>query len=209
MIPPDKFIPIAEDSNQISRIGDWVLDEACRQLAIWKADGLTLSMAVNLSAKQLRDREIVERITRVMKKHNIAEGELELEVTETAAMANAQHAIEQMHAIRSAGATLAIDDFGTGYSSLAYLKLFPVQTLKLDRTFVRDIETDENDSAICKASISLAHNMGMSVVAEGVETTGQRDFLVAHNCDTMQGYLFSRPLPAETLKLYLTANDEA
>ena len=125
---------------------------------------------------------------------------LEIEVTETAAMSNAEYAIQQLVGIRDIGVTLAIDDFGTGYSSLAYLKSFPIQTLKLDRSYVSGIETDPNDTAICTATIALAHNLGLTVVAEGVETELQRDFLVKHGCDILQGYLLSRPLPADEVE---------
>lgn len=206
LVAPDKFIPIAEETGLIRTLGQWVLDEACRQLAVWHEQGIvSIKMAVNLSPKQLRDPQIIKHLQECLTKHNIDAADLELEVTETAAMANAEQAIELMKQIRAVGVELAIDDFGTGYSSLAYLKLFPIQTLKLDRTFVRDIEEDENDAAICKATIALAHNMGMKVVAEGVETEAQKEFLTSHHCDILQGYLFSRPVPAgEATKLLTT-----
>ena len=204
VVSPDKFIPIAEETGLIEALGSWVFETACSQLAAWRQLGITsVKMAVNLSPRQLRDPRLVENLKNTMATHHICEGDLELEVTETAAMANAEHAIQQMNAIRTVGAGLAIDDFGTGYSSLSYLKLFPIQTLKLDRTFVRDIETDENDAAICIATISLAHNLGMKVVAEGVETEAQQAFLSSHQCDTLQGYLFSRPAPAAEITEYL------
>jgi EAL domain-containing protein (putative c-di-GMP-specific phosphodiesterase class I) len=205
-VPPDDFIPVAEDSALIDSLGYWVLDEACSQLARWRSQGLSLKMAVNLSPKQLHNHSFLGRLSEIMARHHIVEGELELEITETAAMANAEYAIEQMKAIRAIGVELAIDDFGTGYSSLSYLKLFPIQTLKLDRAFVRDIEVDENDATICMATIALAHNLGLKVVAEGVETVSQKAFLTSHYCDTLQGYLFSRPLPAETITAFLREN---
>ncbi len=197
LIPPIKFIPIAEETGLIEALGEWVLDEACRQHAVWRAEGLTgIHVAVNLSAHQLRSPTLVERVRAIMEKHGADYEGLELEITESAAMDDPEHAIGQLKALRSLGVTLAIDDFGTGYSSLAYLKLLPIQILKLDRAFVRDIETDENDAAISSATLALARNMGLKVVAEGVETEGQRDFLAAHQCDYLQGYLFSKPLPA-------------
>lgn len=205
-VPPDDFIPVAEDSALIDALGYWVLEEACRQLAAWRSQGLLLKMAVNLSPKQLHNHSFLGRLVEIMAEHHIVEGELELEITETAAMANAEFAIEQMKAIRAIGVELAIDDFGTGYSSLSYLKLFPIQTLKLDRAFVRDIEVDEDDATICMATIALAHNLGLKVVAEGVETVSQKAFLTSHHCDTLQGYLFSRPLPAETITAFLRDN---
>jgi len=204
IVPPDRFIPFAEETGLIEPIGEWVFNEACHQLSIWRKKGLLVKMAINLSARQLRADTLVKGLQDIMTKHNLTKGDLELEVTETAAMSNAQHAIEQMKAIRSAGIDLAIDDFGTGYSSLSYLKLFPIQTLKLDRTFVRDIEEDENDAAICRATIALAHTLDLKVVAEGVETEAQRSFLTDLNCDILQGYLFSRPLPAKEVEKLLT-----
>ncbi|MDQ5946225.1 MAG: hypothetical protein QG619_1648 [Pseudomonadota bacterium] len=200
LIPPLKFIPIAEETGVIEALGAWVLDEACRQLAAWRAEGLTpLRMAVNLSAHQLRSPDLVAQVQATIARHGIRPGELELEVTESAAMNDPERAIAQLKALRDLGVELAIDDFGTGYSSLAYLKLLPIHTLKLDRAFVRDIETDENDAAISAATLALAHNLGLKVVAEGVETEAQRRFLTEHHCDYLQGYLFGKPEPASEL----------
>ena len=200
LIPPLKFIPIAEETGVIEALGAWVLDEACRQLAAWRTEGLTpLRMAVNLSAHQLRSPDLVAQVQATIARHGIRPGELELEVTESAAMNDPERAIAQLKALRDLGVELAIDDFGTGYSSLAYLKLLPIHTLKLDRAFVRDIETDENDAAISAATLALAHNLGLKVVAEGVETEAQRRFLTEHHCDYLQGYLFGKPEPASEL----------
>lgn len=205
-IPPEKFIALAEETGLIESLGLWVLDSACRQLAAWREQGIAgVGMAVNLSAHQLRAPALVEQVRDAMARHGIGAGELELEVTESVAMNNPARAIDQLKALRDLGVDLAIDDFGTGYSSLAYLKLLPIQTLKLDRTFVRDIESDENDAAISAATLALAHNLGLRVVAEGVETEAQRRFLAAHQCDVLQGYLFSPPLPAEAATAYLRA----
>lgn len=200
LVPPLKFITIAEETGLIEPIGAWVLDEACRQLAAWKIAGITgVTMAINLSAHQLRSPHLVELVQQTLRRHGVAEGELEIEITESVAMANPERAIGRLQALRNLGVRLAIDDFGTGYSSLAYLKTLPIHSLKLDRAFVRDIETDTNDAAISAATLALAHSLGLKVVAEGVETTGQRDFLVAHHCDYLQGYLFGKPEPADTL----------
>jgi len=197
LIPPDRFIPIAEETGVIEAIGAWVLDEACRQKAAWRAAGLTdLRVAVNLSAVQLRSPALVATVEAAMAAHGVGRDELELEITESAAMEDPERAIGQLKALRDLGVALAIDDFGTGYSSLAYLKLLPIHTLKLDRAFVRDIESDENDAAISAATIALARNLGLKVVAEGVETESQRTFLSHHDCDLLQGYLFGRPEPA-------------
>jgi len=205
LIPPLTFIPIAEETGLIEALGEWVLDEACRQWAEWRTQGISkLRMAVNLSAHQLRSPTLIERVGAIMAKHGLGSGDLELEVTESAAMDDPERAIGQLKALRELGVELAIDDFGTGYSSLAYLKLLPIQTLKLDRAFVRDIESDENDAAISAATLALARNLGLKVVAEGVETEGQRAFLAAHQCDFLQGYLFSKPLPADEATAFLT-----
>ncbi|MDY0301560.1 MAG: EAL domain-containing protein [Trichlorobacter sp.] len=198
IVSPMKFIPIAEESGIIETIGVWVLDEACRQIVAWREAGTdNLTMAVNLSAYQLRSPDLPAQVQHCMKYHGIRENELELEVTESAAMDDPEQAILQLLKLRELGVTLAVDDFGTGYSSLAYLKLLPIQSIKLDRTFVRDIETDANDAAICTATIALAHSLGLKVVAEGVEYESQRDFLARHKCDYLQGYLFGKPQPAQ------------
>jgi diguanylate cyclase (GGDEF)-like protein/PAS domain S-box-containing protein len=197
-IPPLKFIPIAEESGLIEALGGWVLEAACRQLSAWRAEGIEdLRMAVNLSAQQLRSPDLVQAVDALLKRHGLKGSDLELEITESVAMENPQRAIDQLQALRDLGIQLAIDDFGTGYSSLAYLKRLPIHVLKLDRTFVRDIETDPSDAEISAATLALAHNLGLKVIAEGVETEAQRDYLIQHQCDFMQGFLFSKPLPAE------------
>ena len=199
-ISPLRFIPIAEESGLIESLGAWVLEEACRQLAAWRTEGVDgLRMAVNLSAQQLRAPGLVEAVAATLGRHGLTGGDLEIEITESVAMEEPERAIVQLQALRNLGIQLAIDDFGTGYSSLAYLKRLPIQVLKLDRTFVRDIETDPSDAEISAATLALAHNLGLLVTAEGVETEGQRNFLARHQCDFMQGYLFSRPVPAADL----------
>jgi EAL domain-containing protein (putative c-di-GMP-specific phosphodiesterase class I) len=204
LVSPMKFIPIAEETGLIEPLGDWILEEACRQLAIWRREGFrTVRMAVNISPHQLRSATFVGRVQSCMRANGLRSGDLELEVTESAAMHDPDRAIGQLDALRDLGVDLAIDDFGTGYSSLAYLKLLPIQTLKLDRSFVRDIETDENDAAISAATLALAHTLGLRVVAEGVETEAQRAFLTSHQCDLLQGYLFSQPMAAMEATAYL------
>lgn len=201
MVSPVQFIPVAEEIGQIEAIGAWVLDHACAQVAAWRAEGIRgIRMAVNLSAHQLRSPDLVEQIRQCMARHVIEPGELELEITESVAMTDPERAIDTLCALRDLGALLSIDDFGTGYSSLAYLKHLPIHSLKLDRSFVRDIQTDTSDATICGATIALAHALGLTVVAEGVETVHQADFLSrTHRCDVLQGYLFGRPEPAHTL----------
>lgn len=203
-VPPDQFIPVAEEIGLIGRLGEWVLNTACSQLREWRDQGFKdLRIAVNLSVQQLRQAHLVERIASVLRANELAVGDLELEITESAVMLNPEVAIEIFNALRHIGVELAIDDFGTGYSSLSYLKLLPIQRLKLDRTFVKDIETDPNDAAICSATIALAHALGIEVVAEGVETEAQRDYLLEREADIMQGFLFAKPMPAEAVPDFL------
>ncbi len=200
LIPPLKFIPVAEETGVIEAIGTWVLEEACRQMAEWRRAGFDLKyVAVNLSAHQLRSPDLVGLVQGAIARFGLAPGQLELEITESVAMEDPERAIGILRSLRESGVELAIDDFGTGYSSLAYLKMLPIHTLKLDRAFVRDIETDENDAAISAATIALAKNLGLRVVAEGVETEAQRDFLSRHACNLLQGYLFGKPEPADAL----------
>ncbi len=204
-ISPVKFIPIAEDIGIIHELEEWVFDKACRQLTVWKESGIEgIKMSINLSAKHLHSSGLSSVVRATLAKHGLHGSELEFEITETAAMIDPEQAVLQLSALRQLGVALAIDDFGTGYSSLAYLKRLPIQTLKLDRTFVRDIEHDQNDAEISMATIELAHNLGLKVVAEGVETEGQCKFLIDNNCDYLQGYLFSRPLSASEATRYLT-----
>ena len=204
LVPPAKFIPLAEDTGMIEGVGRWVLDAACRQLWWLRSHGWPgVRMAVNLSARQLKQDDLIPWIEQLLAVHGIPASELELEITESVAMENPEATIDILRRLRDLGVTLAIDDFGTGYSSLAYLKLLPIQRLKLDRSFVRDIESDHNDAIICSATIALAHSLGLEVVAEGVETEAQYAFLRYLGCDLIQGYYFSRPLPADELAPFL------
>jgi len=208
LVPPLKFIPVAEETGLIIPLGEWVLDEACRQLRAWRQEGLKdVTMAVNLSAHQLRSPALLDYVTQTLERHGLAGADLELEVTESVAMANPEASIGQLQTLRDLGVRLSIDDFGTGYSSLSYLKRLPIHTLKLDRSFVNDIETDANDVAICTATIALAHNLGLRVVAEGVENAAQHSFLVTLRCDTLQGYLFSKPIPALAALAFIQENE--
>ncbi|MCL2345381.1 MAG: EAL domain-containing protein [Desulfobulbus sp.] len=206
MIGPDRFIPIAEETGIINVIGEWVLRRACHQMADWIATGLPpLRMAVNVSARQLRRRDFSETVASALAESGLPAERLELEITESAVMDNPHHASITLQRLRRMGVTLAIDDFGTGYSSLAYLKRFPINRLKIDRSFVTDIEHDLNDRAIALGTIALAHSLGLKVIAEGVETSEQHDLLCGNDCDEVQGYLFSKPLDSAAAFAFLHA----
>jgi len=196
-ISPEIFIKIAEESGLIYELGLWIIDTAFAQLKDWQSRGIDqVTMAINISAKQLDNEHFVADLESSLKKYSIPASSIELEVTESTAMSNPENAIEKLVSVRDLGFEIAVDDFGTGYSSLAYLKMLPIQTLKLDRAFVNNLENDPNNAAICMAAISLSHDLGLKVVAEGIETHEQMVFLIDHACDILQGYHFSRPLPA-------------
>lgn len=206
MIAPDRFIGVAEEFGLIDAIGEWALNAACRELAELNARGISgLRICVNLSAKQLRDRELPERVAGAIAAAGVAPGDLELELTESMAMQDPQSTISLLKRLYDSGVGLAIDDFGTGYSSLSYLKMLPLHNIKLDRSFVRDIDAEPGGRAICSATVALAHALGIKVVAEGVETEVQRDFLMALGCDYLQGWLFSKALPGPDLALFIAA----
>ena len=196
MIPPDEFIPIAEKTGLIISLGYWILDTACRQIREWQDAGYEqLSVAVNLSAIQFRQTNLLEEILNTLEATGIGAHQLELEITESTIMDDIDTAASTMRALHCSGIRISIDDFGTGYSSLSHLKRFPIKTVKIDRSFIRDITTDSDDAAIVGAIISMAHNMGLKVIAEGVETQQQLDFLHSLQCDEVQGFLFSPPVP--------------
>ncbi|MCD2449347.1 EAL domain-containing protein [Methylicorpusculum oleiharenae] len=204
LVLPGKFISLAEDTGLIVPIGAWVLREACRQNALWQRQGLApVVMAVNLSALQFRRRDLRETIADALKDYGLDASWLELELTESIVMSEAETTIATLQALKSAGIKLSIDDFGTGYSSLAYLKRFAVDKLKIDRSFICNIPSDAEDAAIVRAIISLAHELGLCVIAEGVETMEQLRFLRDQQCDLVQGYLFSKPVSAAEMGVLL------
>jgi diguanylate cyclase (GGDEF)-like protein/PAS domain S-box-containing protein len=207
-ISPSQFVPVAEETGLIVPIGAWVIDQACRQIAEWRRDGLpALPVSINLSARQLRHGGLVATLRDAMARHGIEGRWLELELTESMLMDGAEATLSQMHALRGLGVSLAIDDFGTGYSSLAYLSRFPIDKLKVDRSFVADMVDDPADRAIALAVIGLGHALNLKVVAEGVETQAQADLLCQAGCDELQGFLFGRPMPAPELALRLSRSD--
>lgn len=205
IVPPGRFIPLAEDTGLIVPIGDWVLKSACTQMKAWQNQGFALQrMAVNLSARQFKQKDLAQRIEAILHETRLAARFLELEITESMVMedpAEAEKVLDQLHAI---GIHLAIDDFGTGYSSLSYLKRFPIDFLKIDRSFVRDLPDNPDDVAITRAIVGLAKSLEMWVIAEGVETERQRAFLKAEGCEEAQGYLLSKPVGAEQIAHLLT-----
>ncbi len=204
LIGPDRFIGVAEDTGLIMPLGDWVLQAACGQARQWQDRGAPgMRMSVNLSARQFRDPGLVERVERVLAETGLDPAFLELEITESTVMHDSEAAIGTLRALKKLGVTLSVDDFGTGYSSLSYLKLFPIDVLKVDRSFVRDVTTDPDDAAIVRAIVTLAHSLGLAVVAEGVEEAAQAAFLRYAKCDELQGYYFSRPLPGEAAERLL------
>lgn len=200
LIAPADFIPLLEETGLIVPVGEWVLREACAQATAWRQAGLPpLRMAVNLSARQLRHERFADTVATALADTGMDPDGLELEITESAVMQQVEACLETLRQIHALGVQISMDDFGTGYSSLSHLKLLPIDTVKIDRSFVRDIPADENDAAIVQAIIVLAHTLRLNVIAEGVETQEQLEFLRAHSCDAMQGYLFSRPLPADEI----------
>ena len=200
LVSPDRFIPLAELSGLIVPIGDWVMVEAFRQQVRMREIQPGTMMAINISAIQFRRNDFVERVHRALEATGARPEEIELEITESTLMDPTPELLERLDTVRALGFRLALDDFGTGYSSLTYLKRLPIQALKLDRSFVSDLPGDAEDAAIASATLSMASDLGIEVVAEGVETAAQRQFLEARGCRLMQGYLFSRPLEGDALQ---------
>ena len=205
IVMPDEFIAHAEESGLIMSLGQWVLETACNQLALWalRPETASLSIAVNVSIRQFRHPEFVELVMHAIKTSGIQARHLKLELTETLLASGLEVTIAKMGMLKEAGVTLSIDDFGIGYSALSNLKHLPIDQLKIDRSFVKDVLTDANDAAIARTIIGLAQSLGLGVIAEGVETDAQRDFLANHGCHCYQGYLFCKPLPIEELEVFM------
>jgi diguanylate cyclase (GGDEF)-like protein len=210
LISPAIFIPLAEDTGLILAIGDWVLNEACRQAQGWREIGLpAMKIAVNVSVHQFNGGDLVQKVLGALTRSGLDPKSLKLEITESLLMKNVESSIATMTALTAIGVRLAIDDFGTGYSSLSYLKRFPISELKIDQAFVKDLSEETQDAAIVNTIISLAHNLGLNVVAEGVETIAQASFLRKAGCGEMQGYYFSRPIRAEAVSNFCRMHNEA
>jgi len=208
LIGPGQFIPLAERFGFMAHIGEWVIDEACRQMREWSDRGVHIRVAINLSAQQLRDVHIVHRIEKAVTHHQIDASRLLCEVTESVAMEDVEAATKTIEGLAKIGVFLSIDDFGTGYCSLTYLRQLPARQLKIDRGFINDLETSKDARAIVDAVVRLAHALGLRVVAEGVETEGQRAILQELECDELQGFLFARPMPAEDLLDWMLADTQ-
>jgi diguanylate cyclase (GGDEF)-like protein/PAS domain S-box-containing protein len=204
MISPAKFIPIAEQTGLIVPIGRWVIEEACRQTLSWQAAGLPpIRIAVNLSARQFRLGDLADTVRGILDSFGVSSDLLELELTESMIMDDPERASKTLHELKSLGLHLSLDDFGTGYSSLNYLRRFPVDSLKIDQSFIHDVTTDPSGASVVASIVDIAHNLKLDAIAEGVETQEQLEFLVANECDAVQGYLFSKPLPAPEFTVLL------
>ncbi len=207
LLLPGEFIPVAEESGLVVPLGDWVLRAACAQIKAWQSAGMRVPrITVNVSSKQFKARTVTESVVGALKSSGVNPSHLGLEITEGAIMDHAERNVRTLHELKALGVTLSIDDFGTGYSSLSYLKRFPIDELKIDRSFVTDVDTNPDDAAIVIAVIAMAHCLGLAVVAEGVETQSQRDFLAGRGCDEAQGYLFSKPIPADAFGTLLAGS---
>ncbi len=209
IVSPMEFIPIAEDTGQIIELGEWVLNTACTQAKTWLDQGSNIRVAVNIAARQLDEGDLVERVHKILTKTGLPAQYLELEITESAIMMNAEKVINVLEDLKKMGVKLAIDDFGTGYSSLSYLKKFPIDLLKIDRAFVSDITTNKVDADIVSTIINLAHNLNLKVIAEGVEEQDQKEYLASKKCDFIQGYLLGKPMLATELETKFLNNHSA
>ena len=207
LVPPMDFISLAEETGLIVPIGEWVLATACAQNKLWQEMGLTnLGISVNLSARQFSDSMLLAKLTRIIHSSGLDPSSLELEITESVVMSHGECAVGVLEQLKSIGVRIAIDDFGTGYSSLGYLKRFPIDTIKVDRSFIRDIPADSGDMKIAQAIIAMAHALRLKVVAEGVENADQLKFLRAQRCDAVQGYFLFHPLPVDEVAGVLLFN---
>ncbi len=199
MLPPDQFVPLAEQIGLINALSAWVIDAALRQCAVWRQANQPVSVSINLSARNLHDPQLPQAIVRLLEKHGVPPEQLTIELTESMIMGEPARALETLSQLNQMGVGLSIDDYGTGYSSLAYLKRLPMHELKIDKSFVLDMVADENDAVIVRSTIDLGHNLGLQVVAEGVENREIWERLATLGCDQAQGYYLARPMPAEDL----------
>jgi EAL domain-containing protein (putative c-di-GMP-specific phosphodiesterase class I) len=212
MVSPANFIPIAEESSLIVEMGDWVLNQACKQIAKWSKHEHTkdLVLAINISSRQFMQPDFVEQVEHQIHKNAIEASRLKLELTESVALDDLELVVKKMLLLRHVvGVSLSLDDFGTGYSSLSYLKRLPLDQIKIDQSFVRNMTIDDSDAMMVKNIIDMAHNFGFNVIAEGVETVDQLELLKKNGCMSYQGYLFSKPIPIEQFELLLNEYSSA
>ncbi len=208
MVPPFHFIPVAEQTGMIIPIGDWVMNEACRQNRAWQDSGLgNLKVAVNLSARQFSDRMLISKIESALNRSGLDPTFLEMEITESIIMKDIESTVALLEQMAEMGLALSIDDFGTGYSSLSYLKRFPINKLKIDKSFIDDVISSEDDAKIVEAIIGLSHNLKLNVICEGVEDADQLGWLQQHRCNEIQGYYFSKPLPADEFEAFVKSRN--
>ncbi len=209
LVLPDQFIPLAEQTGLIRQLSRWVLEAALQQHHAWLGLGLDVPVSVNLSMRDLHDPGLPSAVADLVEQYAVRPGALRVEITESSLMSDPVRALKTLKHVREMGVDVSIDDFGTGYSSLAYLKQLPVDELKIDRSFVRDMAADESDLAIVRSTIDLAHNLGLAVVAEGVEDDPTLEFLRSFGCDKAQGFLFTRPLAADEITRWLLARQDS
>jgi EAL domain-containing protein (putative c-di-GMP-specific phosphodiesterase class I) len=208
IVGPNQFIPVAEEIGLIIPLGEWVIATACRQLRAWQQQGCApISVAVNIAGSHFRQPSLLSVVGDALRDAGLDSGQLEIELTESMLMDNVEATIAVLRDLKAMGVRLAIDDFGTGYSSLAYLKRFPLDTLKIDRSFIKDTPGDTGDAALTTAIIGMAHSLNLSVVAEGVELQVQFDFLKDRGCDVIQGFLISRPMPPENMLEFINGRE--
>lgn len=204
LMPPDEFIPLAEESGLILALGAWVLNSSCQQMKKWLNKGLNIEfIAINLSGKQMQETDLLTHIKQCLNTHELPAKYIQLEMTESVMAVESEACLELLNGLKELGISVAIDDFGTGYSSLSYLTKFPVDTLKIDYSFISNLPDDEDSATVTSGIIALAHKLRMNVIAEGVETLAQREFLQHELCDSIQGYSISRPLPAEEFEAWV------
>jgi EAL domain-containing protein (putative c-di-GMP-specific phosphodiesterase class I) len=207
MVMPDRFIPLAEETGLITPIGEWVLKEGCLAAMRWRNQtGIKIGISVNVSPRQFRDPAFVKTVMQALEQSGLEPDQLELEITERLILDNTIQTADILRELDQAGIKLSVDDFGTGYSALSYLKTYPFDTLKIDKSFVQDVMKEDDDASLVRAIINMGHSLGLRVIAEGVEEEAQTHFLKAEGCDFAQGYFYSRPLPAADFDAWLSSN---
>ena len=208
MVSPAEFIPLAERTGSMPLLTHWVIEEGVRQLAEWNRKGLHLQLSLNISAADLQGEDLLLSVEALLSRYQVSAGQLIFEITESAVMRDPEHSLSVLEKLREGGIGLSVDDFGTGYSSLAHLKRLPVQELKIDQSFIRNLDETSEDAVIVRSTLEMSHNLGLKVVAEGVEYQHTLDLLQRWQCDTAQGYLISRPLEVSAFETWLSRLEE-